>query len=145
MMNTLSHTTRHENLTQDVREVFVQVTRYPPEILEPDSQLEEDLGIDSVKLGEVFSVLRERYALPEKPDIQRDELRTIASISNALGRYLVHTEAPAPRAITPRGAEASARQVSVGVESFAGLTPALKPFAGKIALVTGSGRGLGKD
>ncbi|HEV2764181.1 MAG TPA: SDR family oxidoreductase, partial [Pyrinomonadaceae bacterium] len=34
---------------------------------------------------------------------------------------------------------------SVVAESFASLTPERKPFAGKVALVTGSGRGLGKD
>src|SRR5712692_704934 len=41
--------------------IFAEVTRYPLEILKPESDLEEELGIDSVKLGEVFSVLRERY------------------------------------------------------------------------------------
>jgi len=37
------------------------VTRYPLDILELGANLEEDLGIDSVKLGEIFAVLRERY------------------------------------------------------------------------------------
>ncbi len=136
-----------------VREVFAQVTRYPMEILEPHAELEEDLGIDSVKLGEVFSVLREQYALPEQLDIPREQLKTIAGIAGALSRHLGRIEAPArpaapaaPAAPTMASVAAPPRGFNgTAYESFADLTPAVKPFAGKIALVTGSGRGLGKD
>jgi len=76
------------DLTTGDREIFAQVTRYPLEILAPGASLEEDLGIDSVKLGEVFAVLRERYDLSENTDIPREKLRTIASISEALEEYL---------------------------------------------------------
>src|SRR5215475_15588625 len=79
-------------LSNSVRDVFAQVTRYPLEILEPDAQLEEDLGIDSVKLGEVFSVLRERYNLPERPDIPREKLKTIAGIADALAGFVARSE-----------------------------------------------------
>lgn len=127
--------------------VFAEVTRYPAEILDPAASLEEDLGIDSVKLGEVFAVLRERYELPAQIGIPPEDLKTIGSIAGALRRYLMAGDpavelepdlestivAPAP----PLPAAAA--------QSFAALTPHLKPFAGKIALVTGSGRGLGKD
>jgi enoyl-[acyl-carrier protein] reductase III len=141
------------DLQASVRDVFAQVTRYPPEILEPNAQFEEDLGIDSVKLGEVFSVLREKYALPEKLDIPREELKTIAGVTKALSRLLSRTPAVPQPAMEP-AADARPRSHpaqrplptrSLAEESFAGLTPELKPFAGKIALVTGSGRGLGKD
>jgi len=44
--------------------------------------LEEELGIDSVKLGEVFSVLREKTA-SEKLDIPREELKSIAGCTKA--------------------------------------------------------------
>jgi NAD(P)-dependent dehydrogenase (short-subunit alcohol dehydrogenase family)/acyl carrier protein len=89
--------------------IFAEVTRYPLEIFRPDSDLEEDLGIDSVKLGEVFSVLRERYGLPEKMDIAREKLRTVAGISEALRQYLdqgtpAHPEPP--RAMTEAPASA---------------------------------------
>jgi NAD(P)-dependent dehydrogenase (short-subunit alcohol dehydrogenase family)/acyl carrier protein len=142
-----------EDLLSAVRDVFVQVTRYPPEILDPDAQLEEDLGIDSVKLGEVFSVLREMYSLPEKLDIPREQLKTIAGVAGALGRFLSRSDAAPPKqAVEPmRQARPSASvapalpAMSLAETSFAGLIPELKPFAGKIALVTGSGRGLGKD
>lgn len=120
-----------------VRAVFAEVTRYPPDILDPGASLEEDLGIDSVKLGEVFAVLREKYDLPAATGVQPEELKTIGSIAGALRRYLLSAE-PAVEPDTPPAPPQSS-------QSFAALTPQLKPFAGKIALVTGSGRGLGKD
>ncbi|HVS89074.1 MAG TPA: SDR family oxidoreductase [Candidatus Acidoferrum sp.] len=141
------------DLQANVRDVFAQVTRYPLEILEPNAQLEEDLGIDSVKLGEVYSVLRAKYALPENLDISREELKTIAGVTKALSRLLSPTQVTPQHAMEPAvGARPQSRLPqrplpSRGLveESFAGLTSDLKPFAGKIALVTGSGRGLGKD
>src|SRR5436305_8690102 len=126
-----------------VRAVFADVTRYPPEILDPGASLEEDLGIDSVKLGEVFAVLREKYELPATIGIPPEELKTIGTIAGALRRYLATVE-PAVAEPAPEPAPA-ASPPGVAAQSFAALTPQLKPFTGKIALVTGSGRGLGKD
>ena len=58
-----------EDFLGQVRDIFCEVTRYPVDILEPHASLEEDLGIDSVKLGEIFAVLRERYGLPTVMDL----------------------------------------------------------------------------
>jgi enoyl-[acyl-carrier protein] reductase III len=128
-----------------VRAVFAEVTRYPLDILDPAASLEEDMGIDSVKLGEVFAVLREKYELPATIGIPPEELKSIGSIAGALRRYLLETAPaaePAPEMPAPQTAPAPSPAVA---QSFAALTPQLKPFAGKVALVTGSGRGLGKD
>jgi acyl carrier protein len=90
-----------------VREIFAQVTRYPLEVLDPASGLEEDLGIDSVKLGEVFAVLREKYSLPEKLDIPREQLKTIGGIAAALQEYVSKSAAPHESFVSPNGATAS--------------------------------------
>jgi len=90
-----------------VLEIFAQVTRYPMEVLDPAAGLEEDLGIDSVKLGEVFAVLREKYNLPEKLDIPREELKTIGGIAVALNEYISKTVAPHSPSVTPDGAAVS--------------------------------------
>ncbi|NQW05487.1 MAG: short-chain dehydrogenase, partial [Acidobacteria bacterium] len=60
----------------EVRDVFAEVTRYPVDVLDLNANLEEDLGIDSVKLGEVFSVLRERFRFPADVDIPQEHLST---------------------------------------------------------------------
>src|SRR5262245_18389995 len=87
-MNMIETVPLTSDLSVSVRDIFAQVTRYPLEVLDPTAGLEEDLGIDSVKLGEVFAVLRERYKLPEKIDLQREKLKTIAGIVEALHAYL---------------------------------------------------------
>jgi NAD(P)-dependent dehydrogenase (short-subunit alcohol dehydrogenase family)/acyl carrier protein len=136
-----------------VREIFAQVTRYPLEVLDPEAGLEEDLGIDSVKLGEVFAVLREKYDLPEKLDIPREKLKTIGGVADALHDYVSGGEAlprvfeqssslPSPLIL---GDESPRLSESAVAQSFAMLSAERKPFDGKVALVTGSGRGLGKD
>jgi len=150
-----ARTTKHGNgslepaaFDASIRAIFAEVTRYPPEILELDALLEEDLGIDSVKLGEVFAVLRERYELPPQIGIPPEELKTIGAIAGALRRYLSTAAPPAVEAEVPPALAPSAAAPAfpgVAAQSFAALTPQLKPFAGKVVLVTGSGRGLGKD
>jgi enoyl-[acyl-carrier protein] reductase III len=89
-----------------VREIFAQVTRYPLEVLDPASGLEEDLGIDSVKLGEVFAVLREKYSLPEKLDIPRENFKTIGGIAEALHEYVSKSAAPHEPFVSPNGGAA---------------------------------------
>ena len=136
-----------------VRQTFAEVTRYPLDILDPASVLEDDLGIDSVKLGEVFAVLREQYSLPEKLDLPREKLKTIASIAEALRDYLtgngIAHGSNGHSISSGLNSAAVVQQASpandVIAESFAVLNPQQKPFTGKVILVTGSGRGLGAD
>jgi acyl carrier protein len=123
-LSTITTTPANGDLTQRIREVFAQVTRYPLEILAPDASLEEDLGIDSVKLGEVFAVLREKYDLAENADIPREKLRTIASISGALEEHLKaeHLKAEHPKAV-PLAAAPAAGDFRQEVQSiFASVT-----------------------
>jgi enoyl-[acyl-carrier protein] reductase III len=153
-----------EEISQSVRQVFADVTRYPLDILELEASLEEDLGIDSVKLGEIFAVLRERYHLPEDAQMPRESLKTIAGISAALRAHLagaaglvdakpvnVKPEVDVKPAVNGNGAHPYHNGIAAGYSSpvldnsFAALTPQKKPFEGKIALITGSGRALGKD
>src|SRR6266576_3123229 len=75
------------NVDSVVLDVFAQVTRYPIGILDPNAHLEDDLGIDSVKLGEVFAVLRERFHLPEQLDIPQESLISMGAISKALMQF----------------------------------------------------------
>ena len=51
-----------EALERRVLDVFIEVTRYPEEILDRHAHLEEELGIDSVKLGEILAVLADTCA-----------------------------------------------------------------------------------
>ncbi|MBN3957679.1 SDR family oxidoreductase [Nostoc sp. NMS8] len=144
----------------NVQRVFAEVTRYPLEILEAQASLEEDLGIDSVKLGEVFSVLREHYKLPSltQLNISQQQLLTISDVAVAISQFVVpaspssndfpvKVELSLPQ-LNGNGKTAQS-PLSVVNEQVKSLTSSPyhennKPLAHKIALITGSGRGLGK-
>ena len=46
-----------------VTRVVAEMTGYPAELLDPDLDLEADLGVDTVKQAEVFAAVREEYGL----------------------------------------------------------------------------------
>ena len=127
------------SMLADVTQVFVDMTRYPVELLDADADFENDLGIDSVKLGEIFAVLRDKYQLPP-PEVLREKwkpnsVRTIRGIVEGIASLQTVT---APAVVAPRPASPPIPAAVVTPEASA-------KFAGKIALITGSGRGLGRD
>jgi len=145
---------RQDLLTQ-VTAVVAEITRYPLELLTSAADLEEDLGIDSVKLGEILAVLRERFGMESRLTDDIREIRSIATIAALLAARLERTAQP----VRPAESIQPARTTSVVEEeaiSRAGeqveqqpdapLTPKTshKPYMNKIVLVTDSGHGLGK-
>ncbi len=44
--------------------IVTEKTGYPSEMLDPDLDLEADLGVDTVKQAELFSAVREEYGIP---------------------------------------------------------------------------------
>ena len=64
-----------------VLQVFAELTRYPTDILDPQADLEADLGIDSVKRTEILAALQERFELPVDLQAPAEEVTTIAAIS----------------------------------------------------------------
>lgn len=129
-----------------VTEVFAEVTRYPADILHPDASLEEDLGIDSVKLGEVFSVLRERFHLPEELVVPREQLGTIRQIAVGISRY-IQEQSPVRAAVASLVPPLASERKNELDEAalYHPLEPQNRPFTGKVLFVSGSGRGLGRD
>ncbi|MGZ4187422.1 MAG: SDR family NAD(P)-dependent oxidoreductase, partial [Solirubrobacteraceae bacterium] len=59
--------TSEDEVTRRVLELVAEQTGYPTDLLDPELDLEADLGIDTVKQAEVFAAIRESYA------IERDE------------------------------------------------------------------------
>ncbi|QSQ13833.1 SDR family oxidoreductase [Myxococcus landrumensis] len=117
------------DLEAQVRAVFARVTRYPEELLTPEADLEDELGIDSVKLAEVLAVLAKELRLELGPRPSR-RLRTLSAVSEEIrSRQGSPSVAPVATQVAPPPPVV--------------VRPAL-PFEGKVALVTGSGKGIGK-
>ena len=66
---------RSEELTKFLVDFVVEQTGYPPEIVELDSDLEADLGIDSIKKAQLLGEIREMFAL----QIDRDSAAKASS------------------------------------------------------------------
>ncbi|WP_438013796.1 SDR family oxidoreductase [Sorangium sp. So ce315] len=96
-------TMHSHDLLEHVRSVFVRMTRYPDEIVVADADLEQDLGIDSVKRGEILATLRTDFGLPDALKATPDELRTVASVSAFLSRTIASRGGAAPRGAGAEG------------------------------------------
>jgi NAD(P)-dependent dehydrogenase (short-subunit alcohol dehydrogenase family)/acyl carrier protein len=119
-----------KDLEGRVRAVFARVTRYPEELLTPAAALEDELGIDSVKVAEALAVLDRELGL-SPPSVRTRRLRTLSEVcEDAKARLGGQAAGPGPLiepVATPRPPESPET-----------------PFRGKVALVTGSGKGIGK-
>jgi acyl carrier protein len=56
-----------DSVIDKVIEIVAQLTGYPADLLDPDLDLEADLGVDTVKQAEVFAAVREHY------NVERDD------------------------------------------------------------------------
>lgn len=69
-----------------VQELIAEKTGYPVDMLEPDMDLEGELGVDSIKQVEILSSLRDRFPdLPEVDPEELSELRSIRAIADFFG------------------------------------------------------------
>lgn len=147
-----------------VVDCIAATTRYPTELLTADAELENGLGIDSVKRVEIIVALGEEFGLDLTAHAGAPSIRTIADIANLIDSLLEKGGKP-ERPVQDLGEEESPR-VRAGVISEAvqvsmpqslpsphyhrdngreaELATASRPLSGRVALVTGSGRGVGR-
>ena len=78
------------------RNLVAEQTGYPTDLLDPDLDLEADLGIDTVKQAEVFAAIREAYGI-ERDDTLK--LRDYPTLNHVVG--FVQRARPRPQ---PAGA-----------------------------------------
>ncbi|MCZ6635240.1 MAG: beta-ketoacyl synthase N-terminal-like domain-containing protein [bacterium] len=70
-----------ETLTRSMMAIVSEKTGYPEDVLEPDMDIEADLGIDSIKRVEILGAMLETH--PELPQVNPEdlaELQTLAQI-----------------------------------------------------------------
>ncbi len=90
------------NLMEEIQRLFAEQTGYEPEELEPDYQLEADLGVDTVKQAEIFSLLRERYGMPTDEAFKLSEVQTIRAVAKYVAGFVDH-DAAAPVPVEEEG------------------------------------------
>lgn len=72
-----------------IREIVSEATGYEPNLIEYDMDLEEDLGIDTIKQAEIFGDIREIYDFPLDETVSLAEFRSIQDIANYVSKYAV--------------------------------------------------------
>jgi len=177
-----------------VVDCFATTTRYPRELLAPDAELENGLGIDSVKRVELVIALGEEFGLDLQSEVYDPGIKTIQDITTWIDGFhgadtSTSTPQKAPQAdfketryapqeveatrpperngkrLTPQRALRETPEKNNGQhlrsDRFASRLPApqphfqpdhhstgravaTKPLDGRVALVTGSGRGVGR-
>lgn len=119
----------------EVQALVARATRYPQELLTPDADFEDELGIDSVKLQEIGAAVAEAFpglgALPERERRPRT-LRALAS-------WIAESRPAPPPVVAPSMAQSISTTPAGSQRASAN-----RSLAGKIALVSGSGHGLGR-
>lgn len=150
-----------DDTLQRVVDCIAATTRYPTELLTTDAELENGLGIDSVKRVEIIVALSEKFGLDLTARAAASPARTIADIANFIDGLLEkdgksakpvqdvrEEESPRVRAGAIAGAVRASMPQSVPAPHYpssAGeLAAAARPLSGRVALVTGSGRGIGR-
>ncbi len=58
------------------------MTGYPADLLEPDLDLEADLGVDTVKQAEVFAAVREHYDVERDDNLQLRDFPTLHHVAD---------------------------------------------------------------
>jgi acyl transferase domain-containing protein/acyl carrier protein len=65
---------------QAVLDIVEDLTGYSRDLLEPDLDLEADLGVDTVKQAEVFAAVRERFGIPREENLRLRDFPTLAHV-----------------------------------------------------------------
>jgi acyl transferase domain-containing protein len=87
----------NEDLSKTLLSIVSEKTGYPVEMLEPDMDLEADLGIDSIKRVEILGAMQERYPeLPQADPAHLSEMRTLQQIIDVLSGSKMSASEPEP-------------------------------------------------
>jgi malonyl CoA-acyl carrier protein transacylase len=90
-----------EEVLQLVLNKVSNKTGYPLEMLDPELDLEADLGVDTVKQAELFAEIREQYNIPRKEDLVLADYNTIAKVVQFIQESLPDSGNSTEQLITP--------------------------------------------
>ncbi|MCK6553793.1 SDR family oxidoreductase [Candidatus Binatia bacterium] len=69
-----------DTVREQVLRLFAEKTGYPPDMLDPELDLEADLGIDTVKQAEMFAAIRGAYEIPRDDKLKLRDFPTLAHV-----------------------------------------------------------------
>ena len=81
--------------------IVTEKTGYPAEMLDPELDLEADLGVDTVKQAELFSAVREEWGIPRDDSRKLREYPTLAHVVRFVYDNRPDLARPAPPGLPP--------------------------------------------
>ena len=102
-----------EEITTRVLELVAEETGYPADMLDPELDLEADLGIDTVKQAEVFAAIREVYGIERDDSLKLRDYPTLSHVV-AFVRERAGVPAAPPEATAARLGRGGARRAGRG-------------------------------
>ncbi len=70
-----------DNIEKEVREIISKVAKIKPEELKEDSNLFQDLGVDSLVGVEIIAAIDKKYSL-DIPEEKLEEVQTVKELVN---------------------------------------------------------------
>ena len=104
------------NYKATILSVIGDVTGYPKDILEPDMELEADLGIDTVKQATILALLSEKFGMSKETGFRISDFPTINHIINLFSSTLQSSIASVTISKEPSLATDSNRNIMVADE-----------------------------
>ena len=154
------------DVTGEITAMIAEQTGYTIDMLEPDLDLEADLGIDTVKQVETFGKITKEYGLSVPEDINLSELNTISKISEyiqaelagegnnnadtppapvAAGDRVPETEQAGPSSQTPDSSEHTGiKSYTFGLRKLPNSVSDYPDFEGQTYLITMDNQGFGR-
>jgi acyl transferase domain-containing protein len=130
--STLSPAPSREELQAFLLDALCAESGYPPDLIDPDADLEADLGIDTVKQAQVFGKVRDKYGL--RAD-ERLALRDFPTMGHILRYVEAQLQASAARPAAP------SRVAVVDLTAARGAAHTPPPVAAPPRPVNGNGHG----
>ena len=109
-----------------VMAIVAEKTGYPPEMIDPDLDLEADLGVDTVKQAETFAAVRAAYGIPREESLKLRDFPTVEHVIqfvHSRRRDLAKSGTP-PTAASSQPAETAAAAIPPQVASESQPPPA---------------------
>ena len=69
-----------DSIKEKVLDIVAEKTGYPKDMLDPELDLEADLGIDTVKQAEMFAAIRASYNIPRDENLKLRDFPTLAHV-----------------------------------------------------------------
>ncbi|WP_035236566.1 type I polyketide synthase [Desulfobacter vibrioformis] len=145
------------DITGEITSMIAEQTGYTRDMLEPDLDLEADLGIDTVKQVETFGKITKAYGLSVPEDINLSELNTIRKISEYIQTNLPGDSGTTKAKTTPVPAtpdsqapetgqpgQSGIQRYTFGLRQLPGSVPGDLGFEGQTYLITMDKQGFGR-